>query len=125
TAGPVPRLGPSVRYHRPVCTLGDLVLPPDQRDRLRNIIQEQSAPALIYLRGSNGSGRRSVAGACCRALECALVVVDGESILKTELDVFEKTVANQRLVHRTPSRWLHREDRTACLGGVLLPGNGL
>ena len=112
TDGPEPRLGPSVRYDRLACTFEDLVLPPDQRDVLLNVIRCQSGAPVIYLRGSNGSGRRSVAGACCRALDCALVVVDGESILKAELDVFEKTAGiafREAMLTNTAILWTNFE----------------
>jgi hypothetical protein len=71
-------------------SIDDLLLPRHQVEQLENAIRAQHA--VVYLRGSQGSGRRSIAEACCAAIGLRLFAVDGEAALKPEPDAFERAV---------------------------------
>ena len=88
------RLGSAARVVLPEGDLGELTLPAELRDRLAGLMRpaRDAGNLVLYLQGSYGVGRRTVAAACCAALGINLLVVDGARLAAARADEFELAV---------------------------------
>jgi hypothetical protein len=88
------RLGSAARVVMPEGGLGELMLPPGLRDRLAGLMwhARDAGDLVLYLQGSYGVGRQSVAAACCAELGINLLVVDGTRLTAAGAEEFELAV---------------------------------
>ena len=88
------RLGSAARVVVPEGGLGELTLPAKLRDRLAGLMRpaRDAGDLVLYLQGSYGVGRQSVAAACCAVLGINLLVVDGARLAAARADEFELAV---------------------------------
>lgn len=88
------RLGSAARVVVPEGGLGGLTLPAELRDRLAGLMRpaRDAGDLVLYLQGSYGVGRQSVAAACCAVLGIDLLVVDGARLAAARADEFKLAV---------------------------------
>ena len=88
------RLGSAARVVVPEGGLGELTLPAELRDRLTGLMRpaRDAGDLVLYLQGSYGVGRQSVAAACCAVLGINLLVVDGARLAAARADEFKLAV---------------------------------
>ena len=83
------RLQAHVTLVTPQISLDQILLPDDQKQRLKIFAQEAS---ILYFQGAYGAGRQSTAEALCRELRLKLLRVDGDTIQNLDLTGFEALV---------------------------------
>jgi hypothetical protein len=90
------RLRPCARLISPAATMDALVFPEAFRRQLRQLTDRAQTVGqdgagrrlLLYLQGPRGVGRRTVAEACCRALDRLLLIVDGKRLAASAVEEF-------------------------------------
>jgi hypothetical protein len=85
------RLGSAARVVVPEGRLEELTMPAELRNRLAGLMRQArgAGDLVLYLQGSYGVGRQSVAAACCGVLGINLLVVDGARLAAAGVDEFE------------------------------------
>jgi ATP-dependent 26S proteasome regulatory subunit len=103
------RLVPFVRLVKPQAELSQVLLPPDIKERLHNLMQGevQSRGVVFCLQGEYGAGKRMTAEAMCRELGMPLLIVDTAHMLAGDLpaDLALQLVAREASLQKSCVYW--------------------
>jgi DNA replication protein DnaC len=98
------RLARNVTLVEPAASLQDMILPSDLFRRLQELFENHRGGQRLsfYFQGRYGVGKRSAAGALCRAEGLRLLVVDCEHLVPdpAELDATARLILREAKLHR-------------------------
>lgn len=132
------RLQPHARLVQPRASLEPLLLPEPLKQGLTRFLREHragsSAGPRIYLQGTHGTGRRTLAEALCQQLGVSLLVIDCAGLLVAGEESFAAAVrlaSREARLHGAAVHWTHVDDvlgegkpvaRAALLGALARDG---